>query len=215
MDAVAISLALLQEAQTEPDLKNLARAYVSKGRQTLFERHRSGAGGLEIVSAWSTVMDHLIRHLYASISSECSSRIADTDRSFALVAQGGYGRGELNPHSDIDLLFLYPRRISPFVQAVTETLAAPDVGRRHRTWPCGAQPRRLHSFGRKRHEECARRCSTCAFCAATSRFFKSSKRRWNRVLSKTAFNALSAKSWKKTARATPNTAVRYICSSPK
>ncbi len=133
MDAVAISLPLLQEAQTEPDLISGARAYVNKGRETLFERHRAGAGGLEIASAWSTVMDHLIRHLYGAISSECSSRIADADRSFALIAQGGYGRGELNPHSDIDLLFLYPRRISPFVQAVTEEL-------QHTLWDAGIEP---------------------------------------------------------------------------
>src|SRR5687767_3835741 len=133
MDAVAISLALLQDAQTGSELKSLARAYVYKGRETLFERHRAGAGGLEIVSAWSTVMDHLIRHLYGVISSECSSRITDADRSFALVAQGGYGRGELNPHSDIDLLFLYPRRISPFVQAVTEKL-------QHTLWDAGIEP---------------------------------------------------------------------------
>src|SRR5512145_1052779 len=122
MDAVAISLALLQEAQAETDLKRLARVYVEKGRAALFERHRSGAGGLEVVAAWSTVMDHLIRHLYSAISTDCGDRFFENKPSFALVAQGGYGRGELNPHSDIDLLFLYSRKISPFVQAVTEKL---------------------------------------------------------------------------------------------
>ena len=133
MDAVAISLALLQETRAEPDLKSQARAYVIKGRQALFERHRSGAGGLEIVSAWSTVMDHLIRHLYAVIGAASGHELPEANRGFALVAQGGYGRGELNPHSDIDLLFLYPRRISPRVQAVTEKL-------QHALWDAGMEP---------------------------------------------------------------------------
>ena len=133
MDAVAISLALLQDIQAEADLKGSARDYVGRGRQALFEKHRSGAGGLEIVSAWSTVMDHLIRHLYNAISADCGSRFGEANRGLALIAQGGYGRGELNPHSDIDLLFLYGRKISPFVQAVTEKL-------QHTLWDAGMEP---------------------------------------------------------------------------
>ena len=69
MDAVAISLALLEEVHGEADLKRLARRYVEAGRRELFQRHRDGASGLEIVSAWSTVMDHLIRHLFTIITS--------------------------------------------------------------------------------------------------------------------------------------------------
>ena len=122
MDAVAISLALLEEVQTEHDLKRLTRQYVDHGRRTLFERHRAGADGLEIVSAWSTVMDHLIRHLFTQISAQHTSQFPAPNLRFALVAQGGYGRGELNPQSDIDLLFLYGWKVSPFVESVTEKL---------------------------------------------------------------------------------------------
>jgi [protein-PII] uridylyltransferase len=132
VDAVAISLNLLKDARAEEDLRRLARDYVSKGRALLFERHRAGAGGLEVAAAWSTVMDHLIRHLFTTVSAACIDRFAQSNPRFALIAQGGYGRGELNPHSDIDLLFLYTWKVSPFVEAATGNLL-------HTLWDSGLQ----------------------------------------------------------------------------
>ena len=66
MDAVALSRSLLDEAKTASDLKQFARAYLQKGRHLLFEKHRNGAGGVEIVLAYSTMRDHLIRHLFTA-----------------------------------------------------------------------------------------------------------------------------------------------------
>lgn len=122
MDAIALSRSLLAETSIEADLARGARAYLQRARALLLERHREGAGGYEIVSAYTTVMDHLIRHLFEAASEDYIRRFPSLNPRCALIAQGGYGRGELNPYSDIDLLFLHTWKITPYVEAVAEKL---------------------------------------------------------------------------------------------
>ena len=118
----AISLALLDQVQTEHDLKRLTRQYVDHGRRILFERHRAGADGLEIVSAWSTVMDHLIRHLFTQISAEHTSQFSapnlrfDSGRSRRLWP----GRAQ-SPVGHRSLISL-PGKSHPSSKSVTEKL---------------------------------------------------------------------------------------------
>jgi len=60
--------------------------------------HFSGAGGNDVVQRRTGLIDRTLREVYA--------RLPGTGPLPALIAIGGYGRGELNPHSDIDIMFL-------------------------------------------------------------------------------------------------------------
>ncbi len=68
-------------------------------------KHYSGAGGLEIVRDRAALLDIVLRHLFEGAME--GSVYADRTPPVALLAIGGYGRGELSPYSDVDILFLH------------------------------------------------------------------------------------------------------------
>ncbi len=99
-----------------------ARAYLQQVKAQLWERHRAGASGHDIVQQYTTVMDHLVCSLFEAASAASAERFSRLDQRCTLVAQGGYGRGELNPCSDIDLLFLYQHKREPYIETVAERI---------------------------------------------------------------------------------------------
>jgi [protein-PII] uridylyltransferase len=66
--------------------------------KVIMAAHFAGAGGSEIVQRRTSLIDRTLREAYA--------RLLAIGTMPALVAIGGYGRGELNPRSDIDIMFL-------------------------------------------------------------------------------------------------------------
>lgn len=97
-------------------------------------RHRNGASGREITRALTERADALIRILYDEALADAQACSPD---GYALLALGGYGRGALNPRSDIDLLFLFRavRERDPVTRALIHTLwdLRFDVGHATRT----------------------------------------------------------------------------------
>ncbi len=88
--------------------KELARykTFLKVEKHRLKMLHRNGASGREVCRAQALVFDALLRHLLEAVKNGLPP-IKGSPPALSLVATGGYGRGELNPHSDIDILFLH------------------------------------------------------------------------------------------------------------
>jgi [protein-PII] uridylyltransferase len=84
------------------DPVNLFKQTRISGHKLLNEEFHSGKPIKELVYKRTWFIDQLLHHAWAHILA--------TD-TLALVAVGGYGRGELLPASDIDLMILYGRKV--------------------------------------------------------------------------------------------------------
>jgi len=70
-----------------------------RAREVLDNRYRSGVDITTLITGRAWFMDQILRHAWQQFDWQNRDDLS-------LLAVGGYGRGELHPHSDIDLLFL-------------------------------------------------------------------------------------------------------------
>lgn len=98
-------------------LLEAGKKYNDYWKEEVRAAHRAGGGGREIVARFTAITDTLIRNLYQAVSADFP---AEAQGSCTLIALGGYGRAELNPRSDIDLMFFYSGKDRPFAEKISE-----------------------------------------------------------------------------------------------
>jgi len=81
-----------------------ARLFIDEQMQIIRDRHDRGASGTWVVNALTAMFDLLNQSLYRAASSDQDEFSLN---ECALIALGGYGRMEMNPLSDLDLMFYY------------------------------------------------------------------------------------------------------------
>ncbi len=81
------------------------KSYLARARSHAESRLSGAGGGLEAARALSSAMTAAMRALYDSIAGDLHPEGAQAP-GVVLCALGGFGAGELAPHSDVDLVFL-------------------------------------------------------------------------------------------------------------
>ncbi|MBI5233467.1 MAG: [protein-PII] uridylyltransferase [Deltaproteobacteria bacterium] len=93
------------------------KEYLKKGEEGIRKVHLSAASGSGEVLRYTHLIDGLLESLFKRFSSGLQKK----DR-LALVAVGGYGRAELNVRSDIDLMLLYAKRLTPEIEGISKEI---------------------------------------------------------------------------------------------
>jgi len=86
------------------------RAELEAASDAIRDRFLNGESVLTLVHERSDLVDSVITHLWRQHASDCVGVAA-------LIAVGGYGRAELHPGSDVDILVLLPKKLSATCKA--------------------------------------------------------------------------------------------------
>lgn len=107
------------------EISELFRAFIKIEDRRLKMGLRLGASGTETAAARSFVLDLVAARAFqiATLHDEGGVSVGSAIDSCAMIAVGGYGRAELAPYSDLDILFLHTgRRATQMRQLVERVL---------------------------------------------------------------------------------------------
>jgi glutamine synthetase adenylyltransferase len=119
----AIVAADLADAERRQRVVAVLKDGYAAGVAEVRRRFEAGGPGSLAVRAQCHLVDQLIRVVHDHVFQHLYPMANPTDAErLALVAVGGYGRGELAPHSDVDLLFLLPYKLTAHGEQVVEAM---------------------------------------------------------------------------------------------
>ena len=93
------------------DVLPLYKKFLKIEEHRLRLKHQAGGGGREICAGRAELVDVLLKHVFGQ--AKAVTKQPGKSGPIALMALGGYGRSELNPFSDVDVMFLHRQNGAP------------------------------------------------------------------------------------------------------
>ncbi len=122
--AIADLVADRGAAKARPKVIGLLRGALAAGRAEIARRLEARpSAGRDCASEQAFLIDQLVRVIHDHVVTEVyPSGNRSTGERLTVMAVGGYGRGEMAPHSDVDIAFLTPIKSTPWCEQVIEAI---------------------------------------------------------------------------------------------
>ncbi|MCA9178690.1 MAG: [protein-PII] uridylyltransferase [Planctomycetales bacterium] len=87
-----------------PDIVTAAKQRLEEGRAKLRSQHEAGSPGIQVCTRLTDLLDLVLLEIYEAVLEELGQ--PPVQNQIALVPHGGYGRADVAPYSDVDLMLL-------------------------------------------------------------------------------------------------------------
>ncbi|WP_100867141.1 [protein-PII] uridylyltransferase [Novosphingobium kunmingense] len=123
-EGVAAAVAAAGAAKARPQIVELLRGALAAGRDEIARRlAQKPSAGHDCAEAQSFLTDQLIRLIHDHVTHDVyPANNRSTGERLTIMAVGGYGRGEMAPHSDVDIAFVTPGKQTAWCEQVIEAI---------------------------------------------------------------------------------------------
>lgn len=106
---------------SDPEIQAI-RERLEAARDKAGQRLEAGLKGVEAARLYAAAADEALKGLWALAEARWPNPNPTDAERLSVLAVGGYGRGVLAPHSDLDLLFLRPGKTTAQAERMVETV---------------------------------------------------------------------------------------------
>ncbi len=87
-----------------------AKEWLAAERQKLRDQHTAHSPGIQVCAHLTEMLDRVILNIWGSALTDFPAQAEVYRNDVALIALGGFGRGDVAPYSDVDLMILHAPR---------------------------------------------------------------------------------------------------------
>ena len=110
--------------ERRPRVVDLLQSALANGRAEIQQRlNAAPSQGYRASAEQAFLVDQIVRLIYDYVTVHAyPAANRSASEKIAVLAVGGYGRGEMAPHSDVDIAFVTPFKRSSWTEQVVEEL---------------------------------------------------------------------------------------------